>query len=138
MTERTIYITEFDKQRLTELVDELYRTGYVYREALRSLEGELTRAIIVAPQEVPPDVITMNSRVRLYDLELEEDLMVTLVFPEDADPAKDKVSVLAPIGMAMLGYRVGDTFEWQVPEGISRLKVLEILYQPEAAGDYHL
>lgn len=136
--ERTIYITEFDKHRLSELVEELQRTGYAHREALRGLEGELNRAIVVSSQEVPPEVITMNSRVRLYDVDLEEDLIVTLVFPEAADPAEGKVSVLAPIGMAMLGYRVGDTFEWQVPNGISRMKVLEILYQPEAAGDYHL
>lgn len=138
MNARTIYITEFDKQRLYELIDELYRTGYANREALRRLEGELTRAVIVSPQEVPPDVITMNSQVRLYDLKFEEELTVTLVFPEDADPAANKISVLAPIGMAMLGYRVGDIFEWEVPAGVSRLKVLEILYQPEAAGDYHL
>ena len=80
----------------------------------------------------------MYSQARLYDLEAGEELVLTLVFPEDADLAENKVSVLAPIGMAMLGYRVGDVFEWQVPAGVSRLKVLEILYQPEAAGDYHL
>ena len=138
MNNRTIYITEFDKHRLSELIDELHRIGYANRDALRRLEGELGRAQIVAPTEVPPDVITMNSKARLYDLEFEEAMTVTLVFPEDADPTQDKVSVLAPIGMAMLGYRVGDTFEWEVPEGVSRLKVLEILYQPDAAGDYHL
>lgn len=138
MNERAIYITEFDQHRLSELIDELHRTGYANRDALRRLEGELARAQIVAPTEVPPDVITMNSKARLYDLEFEEEMTVTLVFPEDADPAQDKVSVLAPIGMAMLGYRVGDTFEWEVPAGISHLRVLEILYQPEAAGDYHL
>ena len=138
MRPRTIHITEFDKQRLTALLDELQHTGYSDREALEDLEGELNRALVVAPQEVPPDVITMNSQARLCDLEAEEELIFTLVFPEDADLAENKVSVLAPIGMAMLGYRVGDTFEWKVPDGVSRLKVMEILYQPEAAGDYHL
>lgn len=136
--ERTVYITEFDKHRLAELVDELQRTGYTHREALRGLMGELDRAIVVSSRAVPPDVVTMNSKVRLYDLDLEEELVVTLVFPEAADPMEGKVSVLAPVGMAMLGYRVGDTFEWQVPKGVSRMKVLEIIYQPEAAGDYHL
>ncbi len=138
MNNRTIYITEFDKQRLTELLNELRRTGYADRGALRNLEGELERATLVTPQAVPPDVITMNSKVQLYDLTFEEEMTVTLVFPEDAAPVASKVSVLAPIGMAMLGYRVGDIFEWEVPEGVSRLKVLKILYQPEAAGDYHL
>ncbi len=138
MSQRTIHITEFDQRRLSELLDELHRTGSAKREALQDLEGELSRAEVVAPQDIPPDVITMNSQARLYDLDAEEELIFTLVFPEDADLAENKVSVLAPIGMAMLGYRVGDVFEWQVPAGVSRLKVLEILYQPEAAGDYHL
>jgi regulator of nucleoside diphosphate kinase len=62
----------------------------------------------------------------------------TLVFPEDADIDQNRISVLAPIGTAMLGYSVGDTIEWPVPEGLRRIQVKEILYQPEAAGDYHL
>ncbi len=138
MHERTIYITEFDQQRLTALLDELQHSGYANREALAALQGELNRAQIVAPAEIPPDVITMNSTVRLCDLDAEEEMIYTLVFPDDADLPAGKVSILAPIGMAMLGYRVGDTFEWQVPAGVSHLQVAEILYQPEAAGDYHL
>jgi regulator of nucleoside diphosphate kinase len=62
----------------------------------------------------------------------------TLVFPDDADIDQNRISVLAPIGTAMLGYSVGDAFEWQVPAGLTRFKVKEILYQPEASGDYHL
>lgn len=138
MRPRTIHITEFDKQRLSALLDELQHTGYSDREALQDLEGELVRAVVVAPQEIPADVITMNSKARLRDLDFDEEMVVTLVFPEDADLAENKVSVLAPIGMAMLGYRVGDTFEWEVPAGVSHLKVLELLYQPEAAGNYYL
>jgi regulator of nucleoside diphosphate kinase len=80
----------------------------------------------------------MNSRVKLVDLESDETMEYTLVFPQDADLAEGKISVLAPIGTAMLGYRVGDVFSWQVPSGERRIRVEAILYQPEAAGDYDL
>jgi regulator of nucleoside diphosphate kinase len=80
----------------------------------------------------------MNSKARLRDLETNEEMIYTLVFPEDANVEEDKISVVAPIGTAMLGQRVGDEFEWEVPAGTVRLRVEELLYQPEAAGDFHL
>jgi regulator of nucleoside diphosphate kinase len=109
--------------------------GSVY---LENLLGELNRAQIVAPQEIPGDVITMNSQAILLDLDTQEEEIYTLVYPENANSTEGKVSILAPIGTAMLGYRVGDMFEWEVPAGKRRLKVGKILYQPEAAGDYEL
>ena len=138
MNGRAIYITEYDLTRLRILLEDAKASGYRGRDDLRELEAELNRGTVVAPQEVPGDVITMNSKARLIDLDTGEEMIYTLVFPDDADIDQDKISVLAPIGTAMLGYRVGDTFEWQVPEGLRRLRVEEILYQPEAAGDYHL
>ena len=138
MEARTIYITEFDMKRLRALIEDAKRLDRRGNEYLESLEAELDRGIRVAPAEVPPDVVTMNSRVRLVDLDTNEEMVYTLVFPNDADMAKSKISVLAPIGTAMLGYRVGDTFEWHVPDGIRRLRVKQVLYQPEAAGDYNL
>ena len=138
MEARTIYITEFDMQRLRALIGGAKRLDPRGNQYLESLESELSRGILVAPTEVPPDVVTMNSRVRLVDLDTNEEMVYTLVFPDDADMAKSKISVLAPIGTAMLGYRVGDTFEWQVPDGARRLQVKKVLYQPEAAGDYDL
>ncbi len=135
---RTIYITEYDMERLRTLIAEARRLDRHGSEYLASLEAELSRAQPVAPKEVPPDVVTMNSRVRLKDLDAGDEMVYTLVFPEEADIAQSKISVLAPIGTAMLGYRVGDTFEWKVPDGVTRMRIEEILYQPEAAGDYHL
>jgi len=108
------------------------------RDDLRDLQAELTQARVVAPEAVPPDVITMNSKARLRDLETSEEMTYTLVFPDQADIEQDRISVLAPIGTAMLGYRVGDEFQWTVPAGTVRLRVEAVLYQPEAAGDYHL
>ena len=90
---------------------------------------------MVPSQEIPPTVITMNSQVTLLDLDTQEAETYTLVFPDDLDGAPGKVSVLAPIGTAMLGYKTGDIFEWKVPDGMRRLRVERILYQPEASGD---
>jgi regulator of nucleoside diphosphate kinase len=76
----------------------------------------------------------MNSRVCFIDLDTGEEMICSLVFPGEADIEQHKLSVLAPIGIALLGYRAGDTLEWKVPAGLRRLKVKEVLYQPEA-GD---
>jgi len=105
---------------------------------LENLSKEMKRAVQVAPKEIPPDVITMNSSARIVDCDTGEEMEVTLVFPEDADMERNRVSILAPIGTAMLGYRIGDVFGWDVPSGKRRLRVKKILYQPEAAGHFHL
>ena len=138
MGNRTIYITEFDMARLRELIADMKRFAYYGRDGIKDLVAELDRGQLVAPQDVPHDVITMNSRACLVDLDTNEEMIYTLVFPKDADISQGKISILAPIGTAMLGYRVGDVFDWKVPDGTRRLKVKSVLYQPEAAGDYHL
>lgn len=138
MSEKTIHITELDRQRLLDLIVDAQSGEYRGSVYLDKLRGELDRAQIVLPQDVPADVITMNSKVALLDLDTQEEEIYTLVYPENANTAEGKVSILAPIGTAMLGYRVGDVFEWEVPAGKRRLKVEKILYQPEAAGDYEL
>ena len=101
---------------------------------LAALEGELDRARVVPPGEIPPDIVTMNSTVRLRDLDCDETLTYTLVYPPYADASKDRISVLAPVGTALIGYRQGDTVEWKVPAGKVRLRVEEVLYQPERVG----
>lgn len=138
MREQPIFITSYDKERLEQLLAEAKRSGYRGSEYLVRLENELARAKVVSPKEIPPDVITMNSKSLLLDIEAGEEMVYTLVFPDDADIVQDKISILAPIGTAMLGYRVGDIFEWPVPDGMRKIQVKQILYQPEAKGDYHL
>lgn len=134
--QRHIIITEFDLERLQELVEEMLDQPSRDNRYLDELNEELLRAEVVTPQEIPPQVITMNSKVRLQDLDTKTELEYTLVFPNEANLDQGKISVLAPVGMAMIGYRVGDTISWKVPSGIKRLKVKKILYQPEAAGDF--
>jgi regulator of nucleoside diphosphate kinase len=105
---------------------------------LKDLEDELDRARIVESKDIPGDVITMNSKVRLRDLEAGDETVLFLVFPADANIDEGKISILAPVGTGMIGYKVGDVLEWKVPMGMRKLEILEILYQPEAAGDFHL
>lgn len=131
---RTIYITRADMTRLRSLITSTKTT----RDDLSSLRAELDHAHVVEPADIPGDVITMNSQARLRDLESKEVMTFTLVFPEKASIEHDRISVLAPIGTAMLGQREGEEFEWEVPAGRVRLKVVKVLYQPEAAKHYHL
>jgi len=135
---RTIYITQYDMKRLRELLIEEKIKNYGRQDHLKKLETELNRSIVVKPEEIPSTVITMNSKVALIDLETKEEMVYVLVFPQDANISENKISVLAPIGTAMLGYSLGDIIEWKIPAGVTRLQVKSILYQPEAEGHYQL
>ncbi len=133
-----IYITTSDYHRLSGLIEiSRERNGDADREYLDQLEEELGRAELVNPKEIPADVITMRSKVSLKDLKSGKTVMYSLVFPSEANSDEGHISVLAPIGTALLGNRSGDVVESRVPSGLRRLKVKEILYQPEAAGNYH-
>lgn len=138
MAERMIHITKFDMDRLNKLIDGLRLSPKANQANLDLLEKELYRGVLVDPQDIPRDVITMNSKVSITDTDSGEKMTYTLVFPSAANIAENKLSVLAPLGMALLGYRKGDVIKWPVPSGVRKLKVDEIIYQPEAAGDYHL
>ena len=105
------------------------------RENLHRLMEDLDRADVVALRDIPADVVTMNSMVKLRDLDSGEEMMFTLVFPSSADISKGKISVLAPVGSAILGYKAGDIIRWKVPGRMRRLRIENVLYQPEAAGD---
>ncbi|HOU57544.1 MAG TPA: nucleoside diphosphate kinase regulator [Smithellaceae bacterium] len=138
MIERKIHITRYDMDRLTELIDGLRLSPKANQANLDLLEKELYRAVLVDPQQIPHDVITMNSKVIITDTESGEKTTYTLVFPSAANISENKLSIMAPLGMALLGYRTGDIIEWPVPSGVRKLKVDKIIYQPEASGDYHL
>ncbi len=136
MKDRTICITEHDKERLMELMAVAKDFGGRDRRDLVSLSSELSKATVVFSKEVPPEIVTMNSKVALQDLDSREEMIFTLTFPKDANVDRGCISVLAPVGTAILGYAKGDVVEWPVPSGTRRIRIMEILYQPEAAGDY--
>jgi regulator of nucleoside diphosphate kinase len=120
-------------ERLKDLLGSASAIASKDWEHLRVLKEELDHAQIVSSDEIPKDVVTMNSRVRLKDLDSGRESIYVLVFPRDADVARDRISVLAPIGTAIIGYRTADVIVWPVPGAEKRLEVQEVLYQPEAA-----
>src|SRR4051812_34879852 len=132
-----LLITEADFDRLKHLVESpRYRVSHAM--LLPTLRGGLERCRVVEPASVPGGVVTMHSEIRVRDLQTGESETYALVFPDDADINTGRLSVLAPLGTALLGARVGDVVEFEAPGGRRRLKVQEVLYQPEAAGDFHL
>ena len=130
--EKNIVVTEADYERLRLLI-QLFRKSPRDMEHLAALEEELDRATIVKAGEVAGDVVTMNSRVRVKDLNDGREFTYQVVFPGHADVAKNRISVLAPIGTGLLGYAAGTTLEWRVPSGIRRFRILAVESQPGAA-----
>lgn len=136
MKNRRIYITQTDYEKLGEYLAGVSKGGRGDQEALMALEDELVKCQVVESREIPPDVVTMNSRVRFRDLATNEEMTVTLVFP-GGRISDGCISVISPIGTALLGYAEGDVIEWIVPSGKKTIRIEKVLYQPEAAGEHH-
>jgi regulator of nucleoside diphosphate kinase len=125
-----IHITEIDQARLRNLI------ALELGPEVVDLEHEIERAVVVDPHQVGRDVVTMNSRAVLH-LD-DEKVEVALVYPQDADGSAGKLSVCSGVGTAILGYREGDAIDWRMPHRTRRIRIEKVLYQPEAAGDFHL
>jgi regulator of nucleoside diphosphate kinase len=134
MGQRRIVITQDDMARLKNLVREGRKASRRDQDHLAELDRELDRAEMVDAGDLSPHVVTMHSTVRVRDLDSDRSVVYTLVFPADADIDNKRISVLAPIGTALIGYRAGDTVEWTTPGGTKRLQIEEVLFQPEAAA----
>ena len=132
------YITLHDLDRLESLIATARRTHAIDRDYLDKLEDSMLAKISIDSRRIPADVLTMNSRARLSGPSQGLSYEYTLVFPASANVEMGMISVLAPLGRAMLGANVGQTIEWTAGGHIKRLRVDEILYQPEAAGEFHL
>lgn len=133
MKTKNIVMTERDHEQLNWLIASSREQCRLDVERLDDLQSELNRAIVVKPRKIPRDVVTMNSRVRVRDLDSGQELCYQIVFPKNADISQNRISVLAPIGTALLGFRAGSTVEWRVPLGRRRLRILDVEFQPEAA-----
>lgn len=128
-----IIITQYDYDRLMKLL----ARKKPHDDFDKALLAELERGKIVEPQDIPSDIITMNSEVRFKD-EYGDSWEYWLVFPEDADLPKNKISILSPIGCALLGYGIGDHITIHTPKGRRELEVEEVLRQPEREGNFEL
>ncbi|MGB5104048.1 MAG: nucleoside diphosphate kinase regulator [Steroidobacteraceae bacterium] len=125
-----LYLTQDDVDRLLRLVETQPGKG------LEKLESELVRANVVPREEMPGDVVTMNSRVVFENETTGERREVTLVYPGNADIGAGRISVLVPIGTALLGLRVGQSIDWELPGGEKqRYRIVDVPFQPEAAGE---
>lgn len=136
MQTRTILITAKDRQRLQDLIRKCREARSEEYQYLQALEQELSHAETVEPENIPPDVVTMNSTVQVKVNSGRRSQTWTIVYPEDANVDEDRISVLAPLGTALLGYRAGDTVEWNVPAGRRRYRIVKVVHQPEAAGNF--
>lgn len=130
-----IIVSKVDLQRLEKLLDSLPNNAFPGKDAL---EQELARADIVDSKDVPPTVVTMNSTVRFKVESSKEEFNLTLVYPKDVTASGSNISILAPVGSALLGLSQGDAIEWPKPGGgILNVRIEEVIYQPERAGEFH-
>ncbi|MCD6663982.1 MAG: nucleoside diphosphate kinase regulator [Comamonas sp.] len=128
-----ITLSSLDYERLQTLLEK--STGdFPGRDAL---EAELDRADVLEPKDMPPNVVTMNSTVRFTILETGKTSTLQLVYPKDLDGSAEKVSVLAPVGIALLGLSVGQELPMPSPTGQVTVRVDAITWQPESAGELH-
>jgi len=130
-----VIISSLDVERIEKLLESLPAGSFPGRNAL---EEELARAEIVDPKDLPPTVVTMNSTVCFEVESSSEEFRLTLVYPKDVDASGTTISILAPVGSALLGLSQGDSIEWPKPGGGTlRVRIKEVAYQPERTGDYH-
>jgi regulator of nucleoside diphosphate kinase len=134
MNDRPIYVTRLDAMRLRALLRRQTDAPLRDQDHLRELLAEIERAIVVEPDALPPDVITMGSHVWLRDLVTGTRSEYTLVFPAEVNVAARRLSVLAPLGTALLGYRQGDEVVWDMPGGVRRLRVELVTLDWESAA----
>lgn len=134
-TKPKIIISSLDAERLDNILDSLPHNSF---SGQQFLENELDRAQIVEPKDVPSTVVTMNSTVRFVVDPSKEEFCLTLVYPKDVNAKADNISILAPVGSALLGLSQGDEIEWPKPGGgMLNVRIEKILYQPERSGDYN-
>ncbi len=133
---KAIIVTQRDYNRLMGLLSNTEKQNKGSADNLARLAGELARARQVESEKVSPDVVTMNTVIEFTDLDNQITKQLKLVYPSQADIRQGHVSVTAPIGTALLGYRKGDVIEWEVPAGKKKFLIRDVLYQPEANGEY--
>ncbi len=135
---RKIILSKVDHLRIQKCIKDAMSSGSISGNEAERLTKELEIAKVVEPQEIPPDVVTMHSVVKVSFLNTKKQVQFQLVYPREADMKSGKISILSPVATALIGYRKNDELEWIVPAGVTKIRIDEIVYQPEAAGDYNL
>lgn len=135
---KKIIVNKLDYLRIQKYIREARMTKTIEPTEAEKLVNELESATLVDPQEIPADVVTMNSVVKISFVDEQVQQEFKIVYPNEADFKSKKVSIFSPVATALIGFRIGDLIEWMVPGGIKRIKIEKIIYQPEAAGDFTL
>jgi regulator of nucleoside diphosphate kinase len=132
----TIILSKLDFSRIHKCIHDARQMNTIGANEAENLLNELNSAKIVEPEEIPHDVVTMNSIVRISFLNTKKTLQFQIVYPDQANFRDNRISILSPVATALIGYKVSDEIEWIVPSGLTKLRIDEIIYQPEAAGDF--
>jgi regulator of nucleoside diphosphate kinase len=133
-----LIINRLDYQRIRRCISDATQFKSITKAEAENLMKELDSATIVEPEAIPSNVVTMNSIVKLSFLNNNKQVQFQIVYPEQANVKENKISIFSPIATALIGYRIADEIEWIVPAGLTKIRIDEIIYQPEAAGDYNL
>ncbi len=135
---KELILSNLDVSRIRKAIDNAVRQKRIRSEEVSNLLTELSKAKVVAPEEIPGDVVTMNSIVSVSFLNTNKSIQIQLVYPDMANFRENKISIFSPVATALIGYKAGDEIEWIVPSGLTSIKIEKIIYQPEAAGDFDL
>jgi regulator of nucleoside diphosphate kinase len=133
-----LIINSLDYSRIKKCISDAKQFKSINEAEAAKLMSELNSAKIVKPESIPSDVVTMNSIVKLSFLNNNKQVQFQIVYPENANLKENKISIFSPIATALIGYKISDEIEWIVPAGLTKMRIDDIIYQPEAAGDYNL
>lgn len=133
-----IILSKLDYSRIYKCINEAKKLNTIGLIEVENLLHELQSAEVVDPNEIPSDVVTMNSIVNISFLNTNKTTQFQIVYPDQANIKENKISIFSPVATALIGYKVSDEIEWIVPLGLTKLRIDEIIYQPEAAGDFDL
>jgi regulator of nucleoside diphosphate kinase len=133
-----IIINRLDYARIKRCINDAKQIKSISNAEAEKLMKELDSAKIVTPENIPSNVVTMNSIVKVSFLNNNKQVQFQIVYPDLANIRENKISIFSPIATALIGYKVADEIEWIVPAGITNIRIDEIIYQPEASGDYSL
>jgi len=135
---KMLIINRLDYARIKKCISDAKQFNSISKAEADKLNNELDSAEIVEPDAIPSNVVTMNSIVKLSFLNNNKQVQFQIVYPDQENLKENKISIFSPIATALIGYKVGDEIEWIVPAGLTNIRIDEIIYQPEAAGDFTL
>ena len=135
---KKVTLTKNDYTRIYKAITDAKNSKTINSNEAEKLLSELSKAEIVPSEKIDKDVVTMNSEVKLFFENTQKEQSFKIVYPQDANLKENKISIFSPIATALIGYKIGDEIEWIVPGGMTKIKIVDLSYQPEAAGDFDL